>query len=110
MNENELQPWVVVTQDDSGTSLAMWQIKETGQPALTLFSTQALADNYAASINRASSVMMPTRPVLLNIMIECYQQGIALAVLDPTEATARKIFNLADVLRAAREELKGWGA
>ena len=110
MNENEIQPWVVVTAGDAETTLAMWQIKETGQVALALFSTRALAEHYAARLCGSSSIMMPARPALLSIMIECYRQGVAFAVLDPDQATARKIFDLADVLRAARDELKGLSA
>ena len=106
MSDYELEPWVIVTEAETGSSLAMWELSESGQAALTLFSSQAFAERYAEKLDGQSSVMKPARQALLSIMIECYQQGVTLAVLDPDQATAKKIFQLADVLRAARQELK----
>ena len=106
MIKNELQPWLVLIEGQSGTSLAMWRLTETGQPALALFTSETLADEYAGSIVRTWSTVRPEPDILLSLMAECYQQGVALAVLDPDRATARKIYDLAEVLRAAREELK----
>ena len=106
MNENELQPWIVVLDGPAEQSLAMWRLAESDQPALALFTTAALAERYALqNANAAWSVQQPARPALLQIMIACFQQRVELAVLDPDQATARRIFNLRDVLRAAREEL-----
>jgi hypothetical protein len=106
MNENELEPWLIVLGDDQHGTLAMWRVSETEQPALALFSSAELAEGYAnAHHSGAWHVTQPQRTALLRLMIECYQQQVTLAVLDPTQGTARSIFNLRDVLRAARQEL-----
>lgn len=106
MNENELQPWIVVQGDADTRTLAMWRLSELGQPALALFSDAPHAEHYAtAHISDHWEVSQPARAVLLRIMIECFQQQIELAVLDPDQDTARRIFKLRDVLKAARQEL-----
>lgn len=126
MNENELQPWIVVLgsparnalaqnslaeqslaeQSLAEQSLALWRLSETDQPALALFTSAAQAERYAlVNASAAWSVQQPARSALLRIMIECFRQDVQLAVLDPDQATARRIFNLRDVLRAARDEL-----
>lgn len=106
MNENELQPWVIVLGQADQQSLAMWRLSETDQPALALFSAAAHAEKYATDhIEQSWQVTQPARTTLLSIMIECYRQQVELAVLNPTEASAQRIFNLRDVLRAARQEL-----
>ena len=106
MNANELQPWIIVLDSPDQQSLAMWRLSESDQPALALFTSAAQAEGYAmANASDAWSVQQPARPALLRIMIECFRQHVELAVLDPDQATARRIFKLRDVLRAAREEL-----
>ena len=106
MNDNELQPWLIVLEEAGERSLAMWRLSETDQPALALFSTAAHAEKYAeAHIEQAWQATQPSRTALLSIMIDCYRQQVALAVLNPTTASAQRIFNLRDVLRAARQEL-----
>lgn len=106
MNDNELQPWVVVLEDAQERSLAMWRLSDTQQPALALFSSAALAESYAAKhVDSNWQVTQPARTALLGLMIECYRQDIQLAVLNPAETSAQRIFNLREVLRAARQEL-----
>jgi hypothetical protein len=106
MNDNELQPWVVAVGDAEERSLAMWRLSETEQPALALFSSAGLAEAYAAKhVASCWQVAQPARSALLGVMIECYRQGVRLAVLNPAETSAQRIFNLRDVLRAARQEL-----
>lgn len=106
MNENELQPWLIVQGQGDARSLAMWRLSDLDQPALALFSDAARAERYAtAHIAIHWEVSQPARAALLHIMIECFQQQIKLAVLDPDQETARRVFNLRDVLKAARDEL-----
>lgn len=107
MPENELSPWVVVHGQDEARSLAMWRLADVDEPALALFSDSTRAEEYATTHIRGDwRVTQPARSALLGIMIECYQQQVRLAVLDPDEAGARRIFKLRDVLKAAREELR----
>jgi hypothetical protein len=111
MNDSELEPWVVVLGDAEDHALAMWRVSETQQPALALFSSQVHAQRYAAAnASPPWSAEQPARATLIGIMIACYRQGIELAVLDPDRETARRIFQLRDVLRAARAELGRRGA
>lgn len=106
MNDNELEPWVILLGKTEDRTLAMWRLSETDQPALALFSTAGHAQRYAAAhSDQTWQVTQPARTALLGIMIECYRQQVELAVLNPTEASAERIFKLRDVLRAARQEL-----
>lgn len=106
MNDNELEPWVIVLGDDDQRRLAMWRLAGTDQPALALFSAAAQAEQYAAAhLQRPWHVTQPPRTSLLKIMIECFRQQVELAVLNPTDTSAQSIFKLRDVLRAARQEL-----
>jgi hypothetical protein len=114
MNESELQPWLAILGDGSGRCPALWRVAETGQAALALFSTAEKAERYAgaaveanaAAEARGGSAEQPTRLQLVAILIECYRQNVELAVLDPDAYTARSIFKLADLLRAARTQLE----
>ena len=106
MNDSELEPWIVILGDAAEHSLAMWRLSGAEQPALALFSSAAHAQRYAqANANPPWSVQQPARAALVGIMIECYRQQIELAVLDPDQETARRVFKLRDVLRAVRAEL-----
>lgn len=107
MNENEIQPWLVVIGSSAATRLAMWQIGETQKPALALFSNSERATQYAiAHIDEEFQVTQPARTALLTIMIECYRGQMEHAVLDPDSSSAKRVFVLRDVLKAAREELR----
>jgi hypothetical protein len=107
MNEQEIQPWVVIVESAGDRTLALWQLSETEQPALALFSSAVQAQKYAAEHSGNDwQVNQPERSALLAIMIQCFQQQIELAVLDPDGATAKRIFKLRDVLRAARDEMR----
>ena len=114
MNQHELQPWIVclhAPQSDpfapaNAHSLAMWRLNDNDEPALALFSEQTSAEVYARQLGeQAYQVLQPTRTAMLSIMIECFQGNIMLAVLDPNATTARRIFKLRDVLKAAKGEL-----
>ncbi len=100
MNEHELQPWVVTI---DGSQVALWQLSQPAAVALALFSDQAKADAYAHSlVGRSCNVIHPSQRELLGLMIQCFQQQIVYAVLDPTETQASRIFQLREVLKAAR--------
>ena len=107
MNEHEIEPWIVVQEPDSESQLAMWRLSDHDSPSLALFSSRAKAETYAFSHAGDSwQVTQPARNILLGIMIECFQKQIEYAVLDPDGKSAKRIFKLREVLKAAREELR----
>lgn len=107
MNEHEIEPWVIVAECDDDQSLAMWRLSENDQPSLALFSSAELAQGYArAQVAAPWKITQPSRSDLLRVMIECYRKKIELAVLDPDGTTAKRIFMLRDVLKAARDEMR----
>ncbi len=99
MMEHEIEPWLVVVDDQ----VAFWQLSEPPAAALALFSDQAQAQAYVHGLNNPNcQVRQPSRRELLGLMISCYQQQVAYAVLDPNTTSARRIFQLREVLKAAR--------
>lgn len=101
MMEHEIQPWLVLVDDQ----VAFWQLSEPPAAALALFSDEVQASAYVRGLNTANcQVRQPTRRELLALMISCYQQQVLYAVLDPNAQTARRIFQLRDVLKAAQTE------
>ena len=104
MIENELQPWLVLL--DGGTQVAMWQLEQPAAAALALFSDRTKASAYSERLGNASyELIQPARVKLVRVMMECYQQQLRYAVLDPDGASAHRIFSLRDILKAARIEL-----
>jgi len=105
--QQDLAPWIVTTHEGSAQHLALWQLADSSQMAIALFSTRDKALLYAAGLSGSESqVAQPDRHALLRILIECFQRQVELAVLDPDSHGAQKIFPLREVLRAAREELR----
>lgn len=101
MLEHEIEPWIVSINE---SQLALWQLSDPPAAALAFFSDQSRAEKYARGLEATHcQVLQPTRRELLGLMIQCYQQQILYAVLDPDSQSARRIFKLRDVLKAARE-------
>ncbi len=102
MIEHEIEPWIVSL---NGNQIAMWQLNEPQAAALAFFSERSRAEEYARGLNAAESVVLqPSRRELLGLMIQCYQQQILYAVLDPDTQSARRIFKLREVLKAAKDK------
>ena len=100
MMEHEIEPWLVLVDDQ----VAFWQLSEPPAAALALFSGEVQANAYMRGLNSANcQVRQPSRRELLALMISCYQQQVLYAVLDPNAQSARRIFQLRDVLKAARD-------
>ena len=99
----ELEPFVVYRLDDGQMRCAIWQL-EQGAQALALFHTADSADVYrqAAALGAAWGTLQPGRNDLVAILEACQQQGILYAVLDPEAASARQIFAIDELLRAAQ--------
>jgi hypothetical protein len=131
LQANELQPWLIVRQaaqaERAGTfetaaqetadsaagstgSIVLWQMTAgaagDATTALALFSSEERARDYAtAHVSAAWQLIQPPRTPLLQLLINSYRAGIVHAVLDPDGESARTVFQLQDVLRAARYTL-----
>lgn len=107
-NEFELEPWVVVLSSAQEQSVCTWEIQKLESEALALFSTEARASEYGAGLELQS--MMGVRqlagPDLIRLFIRSYEAGLRHAVLDPSDQTASKLFDLKTVLAAARGRLR----
>ena len=108
MIDNEIQPWIVLIEDESGAlAPAIWQLSENERPALALFLTQEAAQRYADKNGDSSwSVKHPTQKSLIGVMLACFQKEVQLAVLNPDGNNAQLIFNLRDILSAARDQVR----
>jgi hypothetical protein len=88
-------------------------IQQEGELALAIFSSRAKAEEYQQLSASAESDGVRTQLVqlaetqLLQVLMAGYRQGMRYAALDPSSNTARQIFVLRDVLRAAQHKLRG---
>ncbi len=101
----DLEPYCVFIGREPRT-VAFWKPQATGQPALALFSTADKAQAYAADQAYAEADVLHLREIeLVKLLAELFAQGISHAALDPDHTSARSLFDLRQVLRAARERL-----
>lgn len=101
----DLEPYCVFIGREPRT-VAFWQPQATGQPALAIFSTAEKAHAYAAEQAYADADVLQLREIeLVKLLAELFTQGISHAALDPNHNSARSLFDLRQVLRAARERL-----
>ena len=102
----ELEPFCVFF-DHAQPPVAMWQPAATAQPALALFSTASKADSYARQhAENTFRIAQLSEHELVRLLAELYAQGVTHAALDPDAATARSLFDLRLVLKAARQRLQ----
>lgn len=107
MTSIDLEPWLVVLGEPPDTSVAMWQLAQTSESAVALFSTRENASNYAERhCSPSSSILQLDHTALIRLLADSYQQGARHAALDPTETSTRQVFVLRDVLTAARRFLR----
>lgn len=103
----ELSPWVIIRGEGQNASLALWNIAESSSPSLAIFSEQAKAEAYDSSVdNEAGRIVQLEGLKLVQLLADCYTHGIKYASLDPSQTSARQVFVLQDVLRAAQANLK----
>jgi predicted ATPase len=89
--------------DASDARLATWRLS-TGHEALALFTTREQAETYRASLaeETAWQVFEPSRDILVEILQACRAMGILYAALDPLDGAAKTLFNIPEVLQAAK--------
>lgn len=97
-----LRPWIVFSSDGP----ACWQTDEQ-QMALALFSSQSAALRYVADCGLGdAATTQPPAEDLVRLFIMCKAGAIEAAVLDPNEHSARKLFDINEVLRSVRQTLR----
>ncbi len=114
----ELSPWGIVNEAGKlEESLALWRISlppranqlpdaAPGELALAIFSSREKAEEYCtANSLLGSRVVQFDELQTLRVLLAGYQQGMRFAALDPNSSTAKQLFVLSDVLRAARQKL-----
>ncbi len=97
---------MIVEDDSDQWSPALWRVQSNDSIAVALFSVRDLAEAYAhANYSNQSQIIQPSRIELLRVLVECFRQGVRYAALDPSATQTRRIFELRQVLAAAKEEL-----
>jgi hypothetical protein len=102
----ELEPWVLVLDEERSASLALWKIDQHQQDALAIFSSRQSAEEYARenySISWRPQQLLRTS--LIRVLASCFENEIRYAALNPSAVSSRQVFVIRDVLKAARESL-----
>jgi len=127
----DIQPWLLIRSEASKVlEASLWSIDGIGN-ALAIFSTEEKASNYCQIISRPSQEasvspslksdleseiiseratghwrpIQPDEIVFGHTLIAHYRAGVRWLALDPSDREAKRLFSLADVLRAMRERL-----
>lgn len=104
---DEIEPFILFRLAGGQAECATWQV-EAGAKALALFLSEAAASAYAATSGLGSDwrVFRPKRAAMLELLRASRASGIALAVLDPDQQKARRVFDINEIL-AAVDSLPG---
>lgn len=102
---DEIEPFVAYRVVGDKMEFALWPLVD-GAAALALFAAAEAARNHldAARLGPEWRIVRPTKPDLLRILEECFEAGTLRAVLDTGQPDRQIVFELFDVLRAARKE------
>lgn len=97
----DLQPWVLYRLSEQQAECAMWRFA-SGELSLAMFREEASARRYESSLPQADAwqVYQPPEGALRAILRHCLQCGVRLAVLEPNQRGALRIFDLAAVIAA----------
>lgn len=117
-NRAELSPWgIVIEAGKLEESLALWRISlpplanplpgnALGQLALAIFSSREKAEEYCTANNLLRTRLVQFDELqTVRVLLAGYQQGMRYAALDPGSSTAKQLFVLRDVLKAAKQKL-----
>ncbi len=103
----ELSPWIAVSNEAGLQQVALWQMRDSEQQAIALFSSEQKARGYAKSTHMlAPEIVQLDQIAVVRLLVDAHQSGHKFAALDPTGESVRSVFNVADVLRSARDTLK----
>jgi hypothetical protein len=101
----EINPYLVYRLSGEQMECAIWTLNE-GQQALALFLSQESAEAYvsATGLGEAWKFFCPARIDLLQIIKQSTTTGIFVAVLDPDDKQAKRLFDLRQIVSAADRE------
>ncbi|HKA07595.1 MAG TPA: hypothetical protein VKD71_10080 [Gemmataceae bacterium] len=98
---DELSPYLLVRVRNGSAEFACWRVKE-GHDALALFLNADGATDYAkAALDGPGwQVVRPSRASVLEVLRACHAAGVTLAVLDPDDQQAKRVFPISEILQA----------
>ena len=104
---DELHPHLLFRTRAEEAEFATWQL-DGGPQSLAIFTTAETAGKYQSELADSESwqVFQPPRDKLIVIFESCLAAGIGIAVLDPLDGGGRTLFDLAQVLQAAKNQAK----
>lgn len=112
-NAVDLQPWVLLRQlSNAEVEASLWSIAEVGM-AFSIFSSRDHAETYRMQIlhggeNAGHADWKSIQPQELDfgkLLVAHYRAGVKWIVLDPAERDAKRVFSIAEVLKALRDKL-----
>ena len=100
---DELLPHLLYRAEGDQARFATWALSD-GHEALAVFTTAATAESYRAELDAPDlwSIFQPPRPQLLEILELSTRAGILYAALDPIGGNAKTLFDIPQVLAAAK--------
>lgn len=101
----EINPFLVYRLCGEQMECAVWTLKE-GQQALALFLSQESAEAYvnATGLDENWKIYCPAKIDLMAIIKQSTAASIFLAVLDPDDKEAKRLFDLREVVNAKDDE------
>lgn len=103
----ELNPWIVLSHEDGAETVALWQLRDSPTAAIAFFSTEDKAARYAESAALVDfKVVRLESLAVVRLLVDAFKLGHKYAALDASGESVRNVFDVADVLRAARTRLK----
>lgn len=102
---DELYPHLLYRAEEGHARFATWAVTD-GHEALAVFTTADTATKYRHELPEPDvwAVFQPPKPQLLEILELCTRAGILYAALDPLGGSAKTLFDIPQVLAAARQE------
>lgn len=114
----DLQPWLLIKKlADAQMEVSLWSIEQVGM-AISIFSSLDRAEQYRTQLYGDRTVQIsselegdawqsvqPSEVEFGQIMVAHYRAGVKWLVLDPSHQSAKRVFSMADVLKALKEKL-----
>lgn len=94
----------MVTAGDQA-EVCTWRVRDTGDEALAIFSTQALATTYAEThCTQEYRIVQTDKIQLARLLADSFREQMKYAALDPQADSVRQLFVIRDLLAAARDQ------
>jgi hypothetical protein len=100
---DEIHPFLIYRVNGNQMECSLWTL-EGGARALTLFLTRERAAAYRsqAALSAEWKIWQPPKSELFKLLRGCHQSGVVYAVLDPDNAQAARLFDIAQILAAGQ--------